>query len=672
MNLESITFYEKLIEKLNKFLAKKEENNLLKEILTKNIEEFKKNINELKNIERFFYQDNFKIVFIGQVGVGKSSIISSLLPKIRLSSKEFYRKDKETNDKIKISKDKFIKKSALLPVGDGRTTLAPITVFLRKDIKDYEIMVKMQNEEEISETIDNYLEYFIITNEERKQYSLMPSELRSYLYNKVLKKYIVKKVNSNLSKRNEIEEAFQKYLKKNKNNLKKIKKELLLVILKKIDNNVTSVRIKYTDINFEKLFKQNPLYNQFLLENKENKKLRFIKSILKKINNGNLSFITIPKQIELYIPNNENLTIIDTKGTEKYNKNAQLRDNYYVNSDIEKIAKDDSIISIFVSSLEDAPSFDIKEIFSELSLKEKFEYKSGLLISLKKDIDYETYEKKISDCAVEMPELKNTTAFYDAYLNFLDSTPKLAFDNKTFFDYLHEINAKRLLYLQNKKEKLNKIMEDKIYLFQNALTEKEYAEIEKFIEIIKSEKVIIVNDLKNKMKNIYEELIDMLKNTHHSIIYAMTKRYGEYAGFDMISYMRVKADNYIESLYKLIDKKIDNEIEKLKLKKEIKERVNRIFKAFFINEENNIKNETYKYVDNFKNNKLFWDKTISEWGQGNGYKNRVINHFIANNDFKNFQNFIENQFKNALVIELLDNFIPLFSDEKEKKDVFGK
>ena len=672
MNLENIAFYKKLIEKLDKSLAKKEENNLLKKVLEKNVEEFKKDIEELEKIEKLFYQDNFKIVFIGQVGVGKSSIISSLLPKIKLSPKELYKKNKKTNEKIKISRDKFIKKSAILPVGDGRTTLAPITIFLRKDIKDYEIMVKMQSEEEVGETIDNYLEYFTITNEERKQYSLMPSELRSYLYNKVLKKYIVKKVNSNLSKRNEIEEAFQKYLKKNKNNLKKIKKELLLFIFKKVNNIETSIRIKYTDINFEKLFKQNSLYNQFLLENKENKKLRFIKSVLKKINNGNLSFITIPKQIELYIPNNENLTIIDTKGTEKYNKNTQLRDNYYVNSDIERIAKDDSIISIFVSSLEDAPSFDIKEIFSEPSLKKKFEHKSGLLISLKKDIDYETYEKKISDCAIEMPELKNTTVFYNAYLNFLDNIPKCAFNNKTFFDFLHEINAKRLLYLQDKKEKINKTIEDKIYLFQNALTEKEYAEIEKFVEIIKSEKVMIVDELKNKMKSIYEELIDMLKNTHHSIIYAMTRRYGEYAGFDMISYMRVKADNYIEALYKLIDKKIDNEIKKLKLKKDIKEKVNRIFKAFFINEENNIKNKTYEYADDFKNNKLFWNKTMLEWGEGEGYKNRVISHFITNDDFKNFQNFIENQFKNALVIELLDNFIPLFSDEKEKKDVFGK
>jgi len=677
MNEGNIVFYKKVIEKLTDFLNQKQENTLFKETLQKNLQELENNINELKKIEELFYQNNLKIAFVGQVGVGKSSIISSLLPKIKLNSKELYETDKTDKNKIKrkikISNDKFLKKSALLPVGDGRTTLAQIIILLRKNIQDYELTIEMQSEKEVKETIDNYLEYFTISDEERKNYQLMPSELRSYLYNKVLKKYVIKNINPNLTKRHEIEENFKKYLKKqNRNIINQVKAELLALIFKKIHTDETFIRIKYTDNNLNNFFLKNKLYKDFILESRQNKQLRFIKEVLKKINNGKLSFVTIPKKIELYIPNSENLTIIDTKGTEKYNKNTILRDSYYINSDIEKMSKDDSIITIFTSSLEDAPSFDIKEIFSEESLKENFMYKSGLLISLKKDIDYETYEKKLSDCMIEMPELKDTTAFYNAYLNFFNSTPEMAFDNKSFFDYVHIINTKRLMHLQDKKQLLKKVIEDKIYLFQNALTESEYKKIEKFVEIIRNEKPIIIEDLTSKIENIYTELINMLKNTHHSIIYAMTRRCGEYSGFDLLTYMRVKADNYINALYKLIDKKIDDELKKSKLKKEVKEKVNRVFKAFFIKEKNELKNNTYEYIDNFKNNEVFWQETISEWGKGTGYKHRVINRFVQNKEFKNFQIFIEEQFKNALILELLDNFLPLFSNEQEKKNVFTK
>jgi len=662
MNNENIFYYKKIAEKIENFLNTKE-NTLFKEILRKNINEFKKNIEELEKIENLFYQDNLKIAFIGQVGVGKSSIISSLLPKIKLNSKELFEKGK------KISNDKFIKRSSLLPVGDGRTTLAQTHILLRKDFNDYEIVIQMQNKKEVEEVIDNYLEYFSISDEERKNYPLMPSELRSYLYNKILKKYVAKYLKKDFTKRDKIEEYFQKFLKKA--DKKQIKSDFLEIFFKKTDGNDTIIKIKYTENNFQNFFKKNKLYKNYLNESKENKKLRFIKEVLKKTNNGKLAFITIPKKIELHIPYKENLTIIDTKGSEKYNNNV-LRDSYYINSNIENLAKDDSIIAIFVSSLEDAPSYDIKEIFSELSLKEKFIHKSGLLISLKKDIDYETYEKKMSDCVMEMPELKETTAFYNAYINFFSLIPKLAFSEKSFFDYIHLINSKRLMYLQDKVLQIKKTIEDKIYLFQNALTENEYREIEKFVEIIKNEKYLIVDMLNNKFENISDELIDMIKNTHHSVIYAMTKRYGEYAGFDLISYMRVKADTYISLLYQLIDKKIDNELKKIKLKKAVKEKVNRVFNAFFVKEKNSIENRVYEYVEKFKNDENFWELTISEWGKGTGYKQRIINHFNNNKDFKNFQNFIEEQFKNVLIVELLNNFIPLFSNEKERIDVFGK
>ena len=667
-----INVYKDKLEKIKQIVLLKEDS-LMKNTILKNIDEVDNLISKYSTLKDFILNDNLNIAFVGQVGVGKSSIISSLLPKIKLNNEELFETKKIADEKIKekISNDKFLKKSALLPIGDGRTTLANITIYLNKNIKDYYIAVEMMNKDEVEEIIDNYLEYFSLKSKERKNFQLMPSELRSYLYHKALKKFVLENIDKSLKKREQMEEAFKKYL--SSHSKKRIKRELLKIIFEKIDNNFSTIKkIKYSDKNFNALFSKKALYKEYIKEDTENKKRRFIKKILKKINNGNLSFITIPKNIRLFIPANFNLTILDTKGSEKYNKNSQLRDSFYVNTQIEALAKNDNIITIFVSGLEDAPSFDIKEIFAESSLKEKFIYKSGMLISLKKDIDYETYEKKKSDCMAEMEELKNYIGFYNAYLNLFEDPPKLAFTNESFLDFVHKINGKRILYLEQQKKDILKTIEDKIYLFQNALTEKEYKEIEKLTEFIKNEKVSIVNSLNKKLKNISLEIIEMMEQTHHSIIYAMTKRYGQYSGFDLISYMRVKADNYIEALYEILNKKTNDELKKKRLKKELKEKVNQIFKSFFINEEYNLKEITYQYVDNFKNDSLFWEKNISEWGKGIGYKHRVVSHFKNKTEFINFQKFIEEEFKKAVIFKVLDNFIPLFEDEKEKECLLSK
>jgi hypothetical protein len=668
----SINYYQKIINKLKEIAKNRKEE---KTFLLKNINELEKNIEELKEIEKIYFLDTLKIAFIGQVGVGKSTIISSLLPKIKLNSKEIYEKKKGKTEKI--SKDKFIKKSSLLPVGDGRTTLAPITVFTKKDLKEFKIKIEMFNRKEVEETVENYLNYFLLENEERKNYPLVTSELRSYLYHRVLKKYVVKNLQKKLKRRDSIEEEFEKYLKENKKKKEKIKNELIDLIYEKINfNDDTVLNITYNEKNFENLFKKNPLFKTYLLETLENKRLRFIKEVLKKINNGEFSYITLPKKIEVYVRGKENLILMDTKGTEKYNNNSQFRDSYYVNSEIEKFAKDDSIISIFISSLEDAPSFDIREIFAEKSLKEKFNYKSGLLISLKKEIDTETYEKKLSDCKIELPELKDYTGFYYAYYNFFDTIPELytaGIDKEeSFFDYIHRINANRLNFLNSKKELLYKAINDKFYLFQNALTEEEFKQISNLIDFIKNEKVFVVEELRKKMKSIKEELIEMMKKTHHMVIYAMTRRYGKYAGFDFLAYMRIKADNYIEVYEKMIEERVEDKLKQTALKKEIREKINRIFKVFFIEEGNKLKEKAYQYVEYFKNDKEFWEKTVSEYGKGTGYKQRVINHFKQNRQFSYMQKFIENEFKKAVINEVLDNFIPLFKNEEEKKYVFGK
>jgi hypothetical protein len=215
--------------------------------------------------------------------------------------------------------------------------------------------------------------------------------------------------------------------------------------------------------------------------------------------------------------------------------------------------------------------------------------------------------------------------FYNARLNLpINKSILSTIENNISIQrkYLYDLCVE----IKNAYEKLKYDFENNQYALQN------FEHLHKFVEN--------VNAPNNVFELLLETFIGELQNIHHARLAAINRYEGEYYAFNFFHEISLIAENLFDEFFVQSKEKIISKVTDFMDYRNVSEldRINyRVFLEKFERDYNEYRNQLKKFIKN-EVKKCFrertWEQAIDEYGQGKGYKNRVLD--IYKNKLKLF------------------------------------
>ena len=653
------------------------------------LEGISRDITQIGHLEDILRDPSVKIAVLGKIGSGKSSLISSLLPSIKLQQRDGELLQKSVVEKIKddliekeityhpIGKSKFIERSSIIPVGKGRTTLSAIDIIYSSRIKRYSLVVEFASNNEILAIIDDYLDYLYADNQYNGEQADFPIEMMRFIRNSVFRFHLNQ--NKEPSKNEDIQAFLDSFMIKslNQKKLKKLSSEEILLLKKERDKEINTNKDKlrkllhtmllsleertpltffYNEENYKKIMPKRT-YTYTKNEPSENKEKRFFKALMGKINSGMLSGITIPKKMTLSVVNKEFegvFLISDTKGAEVSSQGS------YINSSIISFSEDVSTNILFVTQIEGTPTEDIIEVINEDSLYEKISYRSSAAITVKERLDESEAEEKYWHSEEKLPRLSGKFFMYDAHSSFTATNIK---DKKLYgkdipvFAKLYHLDMERREFLENQRLSLIESVFLRAEFLDKAITVEEsktLSDILFYLDTVEKTRII---DKINSEKDIRGQLISVIAETHHCRVNAMNRRNGVYSCLDVPSFLKVKTDSVTVSVFAKAKDLFYKRVLEMNSNEETKKYLMHSMDDFLLRNNKVIIESISLDISHLLKNEQFWKKNQSEWGSGPGFKIRVMKNFHDSENLENIDTAIIEGYSNLLFKQLLAEFL---------------
>jgi hypothetical protein len=523
--------------------------------------------------------ETYKFIFIGQKGIGKTTTIL-----------ELFGLNKKINGK----------NEDLLTTAAGGTTTCEVEL-----LKSNKPVTYFEIEPIDDQLLTQYIDDFCSMYDEKEnvgENSYLPSEIARSLRNMIgLKKKDI--------------ESLRKSCKDNK--------EFKNEILQRIDipnRNKTIVECQNFNGSFFKDCQDN----------------------FNKINLCKIKDVMLPKRIKIFLTKDifdfsENAfisSIIDTRGIDTVLLSSSDSNKMKREDILNYIDKEQThCLFFFVDSIKPAPSQSISELLrTRLSTGNEFRFYLIVNILGKEAEEVMTDDGKAGTMQIGVKYKKedildkfrqlnirlseNNLLFYNAKENNPDNESILSDIRKNIF------NQRQYLYnlcheVQNAYNKLKFDFENNRYALQN------FEQLQKYVEN--------VNAPNNVFDMLLEIFIGELQNIHHARLAAINRYEGEYYAFNFFHEISIIVENLFDNFFVQSKEKIVDKVNEFMNYRNITEldKINyRVFLEKFENDYSEYRNQLKEFI-RLEIKKCFhnrtWEQAVEEYGQGKGYKNRVLN-----------------------------------------------
>lgn len=287
----------------------------------------KKNLqHKIDDLDKLLNQENKNLVFIGTIGVGKTSAICSLFNLFDIT------------DGIK---------RPILKTGAGATTICEVEI---EFAESYSIKIDPYSIDEVKQLIIEFLDSIIGNN---NAVDGQPQQLTTELERAI--KFMIAPNNTPLI---EIDNYIKSIVQKNNGNKEKILDELFSLADLMNRNEV--------------IFKNNADRND----------KSWLRTTFSNLNDGKYPHASLPKKFYITIPSENNIKnkIIDTKGIDSRNQNTKE----FLREDLDRYIKNPDNLIIYCSSFTAAPDSDIMQSIMYYTQKDADFYKRMILLIIPK------------------------------------------------------------------------------------------------------------------------------------------------------------------------------------------------------------------------------------------------------------------------------------------------
>jgi GTPase SAR1 family protein len=542
----------------------------------------------LKSIKEKLRNETYKLVFIGQKGIGKTTMIL-----------ELFSLNKKFNSKYE----------ELLTTAAGGTTTCEVELLKsNKPVTYFEI--EPIGVQLLNQYIDDFCSMYDDSNATGENIYL-PSEIARSIRNMIgLKKKDIESLRKDCEDNNKFKEEIQR----------------------RIDSQNRNRTIIDCQISNGSFFKD--------CQNKFNE-----------INLCKIKDVMLPKQIKIYLTkdifdfskNPFISSIIDTRGIDTV---------FSLSKDADKMKREDILnyidneqnncLFFFVDSIKPAPSQSISELFrTRISTGNEFRFyllvnilgqeaeevmtddgKAGIMqvgIDYKKEDIIDKFRQlniRFSEKNVLFYNAKRNDPTNDTILSCVENN--LSAQKK----YLYDLGDK----IENAYNKLKYDFENSQYALQN------FEQLQKYVENV------------NAPNNVFDLLLDIfigeLQNIHHARLAAINRYEGEYYAFNFFHEISLIIENLFDNFFVQSKERIIDKVNEFMNYRNITEldKINyRVFLEKFENDYSGYRSQLKKFLKS-EIKKCFqertWEQAVEEYGQGKGYKNRVLD--IYKNELKIF------------------------------------
>lgn len=616
-NIACLEIAEEMLEKTKAFL----ESDQRPWPLRRQIE---KHGDSLHRAADFLNKLNHNIAFIGDMGVGKSTAISFIF-----------------NLLIPPSEKIATLKRTILETGSGGTTICEVHI---KNAPQYGVSILPMAESELIHLVSDFcfIKWSSIKNMQEKNTDTLTisRESERAIRNMCQLNSQKKMVNGKPVYHDPVNELA---------NSCDSEEEFRTSILEKIGVMLRTKRELWYNNSFDK----NPL--------------EWIKETFVAINNGRLKDFSLPKIIDINIPNfNENfeeleITVIDTKGI----------DEVAVREDLDIRLRDSRTAIVFCSKFNDAPGVSTQNLLSHMkdTFSEKLDTgkvsimvlpRTNEALNMKDDSGYEALSNE-EGYSLRVNQIEN-----NLIAKGLRNIPKICFDvesdnpNIVREEILNQIRAVR----SSVEERLFDLCAAADEILENHEEQALLASIQEVANrlnnFLKSNRELGVSN-----NTPYSEAISTIKSIRYaSTLWAAVRRNGEYFNLNFYHLLgvgaakdaRVRSDEWFKGLAPFL-RSLKEDIELNQSTKTIEQFIEtaNIAKSNFSDSVMRASIEVYRQPLSQSN---VWAKCASEWGQGSGFKQRVVRHieqwFEVNISLKQeLENIVNSLWEKTVIFPLL-------------------
>lgn len=564
-------------------------------------------INTIRDQQIFLDDRAHSIVFIGSVGVGKSSLIgvaANLLIGDKLTDKA------------------SLKNNSILSIGAGRTTVCEVCIrpLQTNETGKIGLIIEPVTEEDMRKEIVIYAE----TEWNRRQ----PDAVHTGDDNTEPTPQEIQRVIRNMTGYAEYQESFTDGNKKKRRTVRPLDK-----VIPSFDSPQTFADHLVKCANISGRTKTAWWWNESIVGN-----LQALKNIFEDINQGKEPTAMLPRKMTVAVPEpllnttGLDITLIDTRGLDSPVESR---------ADLYEYMHDPRYIIVLCAPFKDAPGESLRALLHSMTADAKLRLAipRTLLVLVDQgdagqvngaDNDREFgQDLKIEECyrALENAGLPGT----------IDKERIIAFDAlQDDRNHLQMAINNCLSQLRQTAEKeQSELINDANIFINNEAKELRPGLCDDVDEQLNKTMAmhLLPSDapLRDPLEGLYAAI---LATRYASVIYASCRRNGEYYGLNLYAAIRAKAS---QEATQWLDKLIAPVLNKLKELKQdnsfalvhdhisLRERQYqdariRVISDYASGIETQV-NEKLKYDDSV------WNKCALEWGQGNGFTNRVLRHF---------------------------------------------
>jgi predicted ATPase len=558
-------------------------------------------INAISEKQTFLQDRAHSIVFIGSVGVGKSSLIG-IAANLLL--------DNKPTDKTSL------KKSSVLSIGAGRTTVCEVSIRAPQadETRKIGLIIEPVTEEEMRQEIAIYAETEWYRRQPETQFKgkePTPQEIQRVIRNMTDTEYFTK---GEKKKRRTVDPLDD--------------------VIPRFDSHEEFSKHLLERANLSERTKKEWWWDEYNVEN-----LQALKNIFENINQGKEPTAMLPSSMTVVVPeplpgstSGLDITLIDTRGLDSPVESRADLDNYMHNP---------RSIIVLCAPFNEAPGDSLRTLLqtmkNDAELRE--EIPPTLLVLVDRDDaeqvngaygDRESGQaRKINEChrALESAGLqgiigKERTIAFDA----------LQDDRNRLQTAIDEC----LLQLRRRAEKeQDELIKDAETFIKNEADELRPGlcnEVDKQLK-----KTMAQHPLSSyaPLPNPLEGLYAAIQATRYaSVVYASCRRNGEYSNLNLYAAIQAKATQeaiqwlkkmFVPVIKKLKTLKQDDSFalvyDHISLRqKQYRDGINKTIHDYATNLSTEVKNK-------LKPDNSIWNKCVNEWGQGDGFKDRVLTHF---------------------------------------------
>ncbi len=557
-------------------------------------------INTIREKQKFLDDHAHPIVFIGSVGVGKSSLIAVAANLLV---------DEKLTDKASL------KKNFVLPTGSGRTTVCEVHVRARKENETgIGLIIKPFTEEDMQKEIAVYAE----TEWYRRQPEAVkgegdieptPQEIQRVIRN------------------------MTDYNTKHQKNEKQRTVDPLDKVIPDFDSHE-----KFRDHLLERVNLAGRTETEWWWNNDNVENLQALKTCIENINYGKEPTAMPPHRMTVVVPeplhsSNAGLeiTLIDTRG---------LDNPVESRADLYEYMRDQRSIIVLCTSFKDAPNSKLRTLLHTMT--DDAELRQAIPRTLLVLVDQDDAEQvNDADGDREIGQYLKIDECHRVLENAglsgrIDKTHIIAFDALQDAHNRLQIAIDNCLaqLSQEEENEKRKLLEDAKIFIENAANELRPGLCYKVDEQLKETMAQHLLPSDAPLRTPLEGLFVAIRATRYaSVIYASCRRNGDYSNLNLYAAIRAKASR---EATQWLDKLINPVVSKLK---ELKQDSSFALVHDYINlQERQYQDARLKvisdYADSIKKqvdeklrNDAIWNKCASEWGQGGGFTDRVLGHF---------------------------------------------